>query len=216
MLAAAPALAQSSGSAGEVIDRAVALVEGRVITLSELEFEARVALIRAGGVQAAMAPLGDAALRDALDLAIGQRLEEREADKLQAYPLDEGEVDAAVAAFKARFPSAADYERFLARHEADPQQVAAVLGRSLRTAKILEGKLRLRAQVTEAEVRRAYDRGAADLGGSAYDQIREPLRQKLVADRLKQLTVAELALLRRSADVRLIAPFARVSRGAPP
>ena len=213
---AAPALGQSTGSAGEILDRAVALVDGRVITLSELEFEARVALVGAGGVQAALLPLDDAALRDALNLAIAQRLEEREADKLQAYPFDEGEVEAAVASFKGRFASGADYQRFLARHEADPQQLAAVLGRSLRTAKILDGKLRLRAQVTEAEVRQAFDRGAADLGGATYLELREPLRQRLVADRLKQLTAAELEFVRRGADVRLIAPFARAPKGAPP
>jgi hypothetical protein len=215
-LLAATAHAQSAGAAGEVLDRAVAQVDGRVITQSELEFEARVALVRAGGVEAAFAPLDDSALKDALDLAIGQRLEEREADKLQAYPLDEGEVEAAVTAFKARFPAAPEYERFLARYEADAQQVAAILGRSLRTAKILDGKLRLRAQVSEAEVRRAYDRSAADLSPATYEELREPLRQKLVSERMKQLTAAELVLVRRGADVRLIAPFARAPKRATP
>ena len=211
---ASTALAQSP--AGEVIDRAVALVDGRVITLSELQFEARIALIQAGGLEAASAPLDDAALRNALDLAIGQRLEEREADKLQAYPLEEGEVDAALEAFKARFQTPAGYERFLARHEADPQQLAAVLARSLRTAKILDGKLRLRAQVSESEVRKAFERSAADLGGASYEELRGPLRQKLVADKMKSLTTAELAQARRGADVRLIAAFARAGRAAPP
>ncbi len=208
-LAGTPALALVSEPPSRVVDRAVAWVDGRVITLSELELEARVALVQAGGVQAASAPLDDTALRHALDLAIGQRLEEREADKLQAYPLDEAEVEAALRAFRARFPAPRDYEQFLARHEADGPQLEAIFRRALRTAKVLDGKLRLKAQVSEVEVRRAYEREAAALGSARYEELRGPLRQKLVADRMKSLAAAELTQVRHGADVRLIAPFAR-------
>src|SRR2546423_10907256 len=74
---------------GRVVDRAVALVAGQVITQSELEVETRVALIQAGGVEAATAALDDAALKASLDEVITERLENAEADKLQAYPLDD-------------------------------------------------------------------------------------------------------------------------------
>jgi hypothetical protein len=167
-------------------------------------------------VRAAHAPLDEATLRDALDLAIGQRLEVSEADKLQAYPLDEGDLDAALAAFQAKFSSPAEFTQFLARYEAEPSQLAAVLGRSLRTAKILDGKLRLRAQVSEAEVRRAYDEQVNLLGAGRFEEFRSSLRQKLSADKLKKLAAAELIQARKGADVRLIAPFARERKPAGP
>jgi hypothetical protein len=194
---------------GRIIDRAVALVEGQVITLSDLEFEARVALVQAGGVQAATAPLDEAALRDALDLAIGQRLQASEADKLQAYSLEEAEVQHALNAFKARFGSDREYQAFLDRHEADTQLLATVLTRGLRAAKILESKLKLKAQVTEAQLKSYYEANKAELGGVPFDEVRTSLRQKLVAERLRQLVRVELEQARRTAEVRLIAPFAR-------
>ena len=50
-----------------VLDRSVAQVDGRVITYSELQFEARILLVQAGGTEAAFAPLPDETLRKVLD-----------------------------------------------------------------------------------------------------------------------------------------------------
>lgn len=200
---------------GKVLDRAIALVEGRVITLSELEFEARVALIQAGGREAATAQLDEAALRAALEQSIGQRLETSEAEKLQAYPVEEAEVEAALRAFEARFADEpGGFERFLAQCEADRQELATVLYRQLRAAKLLDSKLRLRAQVTEADLRRYYELHLAR-GGPPFEEIKAALRQKLVAERMAALTAAELAHIRRGADVRVIAPFARATPDLP-
>lgn len=210
------ALCASAAAAaeGRIIDRAVALVGGQVITLSELELEARVTLIQAGGVGAAKASLDQETLRAALDLAIGYRLEVAEADKLQAHALEEGELEAALKAFAARFSTERELQQFLDRHEADLQTLAAVLARSLRAAKILDGKLRLKAQVSEAELRRHYEAHRAELGAS-YEELRGALRQKLVSDRLRGLTAAELERIRRSGDVRLLGPFAQGAAEGP-
>src|SRR3990167_617087 len=70
-----------------VIDRAVASIEGRVIAYSQLQFEARVLLVAAGGVQAAFAPLDQEVLDASLRAVVDQRLALIEADKLEAYPL---------------------------------------------------------------------------------------------------------------------------------
>ncbi len=193
---------------GEVIDRVVALVAGQVITLSELEFEARVALIERGGVEAANAPLDDQALRSALELAIGERLETEAADKLQAFNLEEGEVESAVREFKSKFRSDAEMASFLAKHEADQQQLTAVLARRMRAEKILDSKISLRARVSEAEVRRFYDDHRAELAGS-YEEARSRIREKLVRDRYASLASEELRQIRKGVDVRMIAPFAR-------
>ena len=190
-----------------VIDRAVALVAGRVITLSELEFEARVALIDRGGLEAANAPLDNQALRSALELALGERLETAAADKLQTFQLEDGEIEAAVRKFKSKFASNAELASFLARHEADESQLAAVLARRLRAEKILDSKISLRARVSDAEIRRFYDEHRSELVGS-YDEVRSQIREKLVRDRYATLAREELLQVRKGADVRMIAPFA--------
>jgi hypothetical protein len=192
----------------QVVDRVVALVGGHVITLSELDFEARVALIQRGGVDAANASLDDQALRSALNLAIGERLETQAADKLQAFNLEEGELDAALRDFASKFKSKAEAAAFLARHDADEQQLAAVLARRLRAEKIVDSKVGLKARVSDAEMRRFYDAHRSELGGS-YEQIRPAIRTKLLRERYAALAREELAQIRKGADVRMIAPFAK-------
>src|SRR5262245_34372054 len=204
--------AQVSDPDGVVVERAVALVQGHVLTLSELEFEASVALIQRGGVQAAVTYLDDEALRSALELAIGERLEVESADKLQAFPIGEGEVNAALRAFRAKFASEAEFNAFLQRHQVDVQELAALLARKLRAEKILDSKIRLRARVSEAEVRRYYEQHRSELSGS-YEELRSKLREKLVRDRYAALAREELLQIRKGVDVRLIAPFARPSSG---
>lgn len=225
----AAALAQTVQPAGSVIDRVVAVVQIRtgvgarsdsdsarlpaeVITLSGLEFEARVALIQRGAMRAATEPLDDEALRSALDYAINERLLAGEAEVLGAWRVEPAEVDAALRAFRERFDSDAQLNAFLARYEADVQSLGRVLERSLRANKVLDSKVRLRAQVSESEVRRYFDEHRDELHGS-WDDLRAPLRDKLVRERYQALVETELEQLRRTHDVRRIAPFARQGSG---
>ncbi len=189
-----------------VIDRTVALVEGRVITLSELDFEARVELIQRGA--SADAALDDEALGSALQLSIAEWLENIEADKLQAFPVEEGEVEAVLRQFRSRFDSELDFSRFLERHEADLQQLSSLLARQLRAQKVLDSRVRLRARASDAEVRRYYEEHRAELGPS-FEKVREQIQEKLFREHYQELAKAEVRQLRRGADVRLIAPFAR-------
>lgn len=195
-------------SSGRVIDRTVALVEGRVITLSELDFEARVGLIERGGIASAEGSLDEEALGSALQLSIAERLENIEADKLQAFPVEESEVEAALRQFRARFESDLEFSRFLERHEADVQQLSSLLARQLRAQKVLDSKVRLRARASDAEVRRYYEEHRSELGPS-FEKVREQIQEKLFREHYQELAKAEVRQLRRSADVRLIAPFAR-------
>src|SRR5260370_6194424 len=119
-------------NSARVIDRTVALVEGRVITLSELDFEARVELIQRGGIASADAALDDEALGSALQLSIAEWLENIEADKLQAFPVEEGEVEAALRQFRSRVDSELDFSRFFQPHGTDLQQLSSLIARQPR------------------------------------------------------------------------------------
>ena len=187
---------------GRVLDRVVALVDGRVLSWTQLDFEARVMLIDRGGVEAATAPLDAATLQNALDLAIAQRAATTEADKLNAYPVEPAEIDQRLRTFESRFPSTAAFQAFLKAHDADRAALAEVLARALRTEKFIEGRVRLRSQVPESEVRKAWE---ADKGGRSWEEARGPLRERLQRERAFVLAREALAQLRSSIPVRVIA-----------
>jgi hypothetical protein len=192
-----------------VVDRVVAVVEDALVTLSELTFEARVLLVQRAGPQAAQAPVDEALLRSVLELSIAQRLQVREAERLGAFALEQAERQALVDAFRARFPAPASLDAFLEAHGADVLQLGALLERGARAERALDSRLRVRVQVTEAEVRRHYERQAAALGGRPYTEVRERLRDELVRARSRAAAAEEVALLARGARIRRVAPFAR-------
>ncbi|MGZ3456889.1 MAG: hypothetical protein ACXU86_00105 [Archangium sp.] len=193
---------------GRVIDRVVAVIGNQVLTLSELEFEARVMLVQRGGVRAAEVPLDEQTLRGALELSINQRLLVAGADRLQAFQAERSEVEARLKAFRERFEDEPALLAFLARHDTDLEQLTAVLERGVRAERILDSRIRLRAQVSEAEVRRYWEEHKATLGGP-YESVRDALKERLIRERYSQLAKAEFEQVRAGAQVRRVAPFAR-------
>lgn len=191
---------------GVVLDRVAAVVEGRIITLSQLRFESRVALIQGGDASAASRALDDAALKNGLEWAVGQRLQEIEADRLKAFAIEPEELNESFRRFEGRIGGGEQLNLFLKAHEVDPAGLARVLERSLRAERMLDSKVRLRAQVTEAEVRGAYASGAHGLTGS-YEQVRASLRDRLFRERYSELARAELRKMKERADIRWVAPF---------
>ena len=194
-----------------VVDRVVAVIEGQVLTLSELRFEARVALVQRGGVQALEAPLDEDTLRGALELCINQRVQVLNADRLQAFPAEPADVQARLEAFQVRVGGEAALRRFLAQHDMEREGLERVLARGLRAERILDSRIRLRAQVGETEVRRHYEQHAAEYP-AGYESVRAHIREKLVRERYGALAAEELAQVRASAQVRRVAPFTREAR----
>ncbi|MFN0062208.1 MAG: hypothetical protein ACKVPX_06805 [Myxococcaceae bacterium] len=202
------AMALTAAPAPTVVDRVVAVVDGQAITLSELEFEARVQLVRLGGDDAANLVLDGDALRAALELSIAHRLQASEADRLSAFAMEPSVVSEETNRFEQRFLSPQAFDAFLARHEADKTQLGLVLARTLRAERYLDSKLQFRAQVADADVRRYYDTHAEEQK-TPFDAIRNTLRERLVRERYAKLADAELKQLLANANVRRIGPMAR-------
>jgi hypothetical protein len=194
-----------------VVDRTVAVINGQVLTLSELQFEAQVALVERGADPDAVGALDRAALVSALDLAIAQRLEAAEAERLRAFPIDEAEVAQRLEKFIGHFQGQQAFERFLAREEVDEGQLAEVLTREIRAEKVLDSKVRLRAQVSEADLHAYYDAHSAQIG-VPFNQARTEIRDRLIKEKYAQLAAQEVASQRSAGSVRLIAPFAREAK----
>jgi hypothetical protein len=195
-------VASASAEADQVLDRVVAQVDGQVITLSDLRFEARVAMVERGGGALADAPLDEATLRSALELAIAQRAAGAEADRLGSFPLEAPDVEARLQRFEAHFPDKAAVELFLRAAGADESQLRDVLGRAMRAERALDARVRLRAQVNEGEVRRAWE--VAGRKGS-FEDSRTALREQLVRARYEAAAREELTKLRAAAQVRIVA-----------
>lgn len=210
VLLALPAYGQGDPlDSAPILDRVVAVVEGRPITLTQLEFETRVALVQRGGVAAASAPLDAASLEGGLELAINQRLQAAEADKVQAFQIEPEVMEGAFKAFRDRFPSPGEFRGFLLRHDVDEGQLAAVLERGLRAERVLDSRVRLKAQVTEADVRRYFEVNRERLGGS-YEQLRENIREKLTRERYTTFAAEEMSSLRKLSRVRRVVPLVEV------
>lgn len=205
---------EAPAAGGRVIERVVAVIGNQVLTLSELEFETRVMLVQRGGVRAAEVSLDEQTLRGALELAINQRLLVEGADRLQAFQAERSEVEARLRAFRERFEDETALLAFLARHDADLEQLTAVLERGVRAERILDSRIRLRAQVSEAEVRRYWEAHKGTLGGP-YEAVRDTLKERLFRERYGQLAKDEFKQVRDSARIRRVAPFARIREGEP-
>lgn len=221
LIAPAIASAQAPGSGvptaaaeapqGRVIDQVVAVIEGQVLTRSELEFETRVLFVQRGGVQAAFEPLDDEALKVGLELAINLRLQVLSADRLEAFPTEQAEVGAQLARFRQIFESEEAFQAFLTRSGADVKLLTEVLDRRVRAERILDSRIRPRVQVSEAETKSYYQQHASEYP-EGYPAVKVQLQNKLKKERYDLLTAEDLAQLRAAAQVRRVAPFAREAR----
>jgi hypothetical protein len=192
-----------------LLDRVVAVVapggsagRGTVVTLSELRIEARVALIRAGGLTAATEEIPPDTLAATLQQVIAEHLLQAEAEELAVVHVEPADERAALQAFQAHFPTPEDYRAFLDRWELEGADVLRILRRGLVVERYLASRARLAVSVSEAELRRAYDqRGGAAAG---FEEAREPLREELLEHKREELVAALVADLRSRAQVRVL------------
>jgi hypothetical protein len=193
---------------GQVVDEVVAVVrtrggDARVITLTKVAEEGRIALVSRGGIEAAFARLDGAVLRASLDWYVDQLLLLDEAVRLQVFEVDAAAALAEMARFKGAFPSPRDFKAFLFQIDATEEEVLATLRRSLRVRRYLESRLgRLRA--TPAEVQAWYAAHQSEVGGRPLAEVADEITARLSAARADAETKALLADLRARADIRVL------------
>jgi hypothetical protein len=213
LLALVAALALSAPAPGDdrVVEEIVAVVRNpatappRVVTLTKLTEEARVALVSRGATAAASGPLDAEALRAALEWLLAQILVADDADRLRVYEIPREEVLAELGRFRARFAARGEYERFLAGTELSEEELVVILARTLRVQRYVESRVGRSARVEERDVERWLEaRGAAGASGP----VRDAARAELVEERTR-IHVRELVEeLRSRADVRVLGALA--------
>lgn len=191
------------------IDKIVAVIEQQPILLSDLEIEARVALIQQGGTAAAdVELLGHEVLARTLDHVINQRLVQREADRLQVLRLEDEARRQAYEDFVRRLGGEMSFQAFLARHEIGAPQIVSILERELRVTQFLANKVGLSARIAEADVREYFDAHPEHFQGSEFSAVKSAITAMLTRERVIALTRQFLDDLRARAELRILPPFA--------
>jgi hypothetical protein len=202
----------SSPPAPRMVEAVVAVVRNpagatpRVVTLTRLTEEARIALVSRGAVEAAVRPLDAEALRAALAWLLDETLVSDEATRLRLDAVDREALAAEVRRFRARFEEPGAYARFLSANELAEEEVEAVLARSLRARRYVETRVGRGGQVGDDEVD-AYlkARGLAAGAGATREAVRARMGEDRAAAQVREL----LADLRARAEVRILDPELR-------
>jgi hypothetical protein len=196
---------------GRVVEEVVAVIRNppgsapRLVTLTKLVEEARVALVSRGALEAASRPIDAPALRAALSWLVDETLVADEAARLRLDELERETVASEVKRFASRFPTADAYRTFLARTELSEDELAVTLARGLRVRRYLESRVGRVARVKEADVNEAL--AARGASGTASPAVRDAVRASLVESRARAQADALVAELRARADVRILVRF---------
>jgi hypothetical protein len=199
----------ASPAEGRVVEQIVAVVRNpagaqpRPLMLTRLTQEARVALVGQGALEAAGAPLDDAALRAALRWLVDQLLVADEAARLQVDEVAREDVLTAARRFRERFPTEAAYLRFLAAADLTEEDLQVALARDLKVQHYLDSRVGRSSRVSDEEVARFLaGQGAALESSGAREAVRSRLSSEKAQAQVRQLLVD----LRARADVRVLVP----------
>jgi hypothetical protein len=223
MVAAALALALAAAGpppfAGDrvVVEEIIAVVRNpptappRVVTLTKLTEEARVALVSRGAIAAATGPLDREALRAALEWLLDQMLVADEAARLRIDEVPREDVVEELRRFRSRFPSQADYGRFLSANELPEEELLVTLARMVRVQRYVESRVGRAARVADDEVDVwLREKGTPLAAGAARDAARAQLAEERARAQVKDL----LAELRGRAEIRVLDPLRGSAAGA--
>lgn len=201
---------------GRLVDRVVATIafgdaHSRIlITLSDLELEARVALISRGAVLAADAPLPPDTLAATLEWSIAEHLILAEAEQLAVAVAEGSELEEALHSFRDRLGEGA-YERFLARWEVEPTDLLRLMRRRIVVDRYLASRLRLAPGISEQELRAAYE---SEQREATFAEARGSLLVRLEQDRREAIVGSLVRDLRGRAQVRVLHSFGAPGAGA--
>jgi hypothetical protein len=193
---------------GRVVDQVVAVVatrgrEARVVTLTKVVEEGRIALVSRGGIEAAFAPLDGDVLRASLDWYVDQLLLHEEAVRLQVFEVDRAAAQSELARFKGEFASPAGFKAFLHEIAATEEDLTAILRRSLRVRRYLESRLG-RLGPSKGEVEAWYAAHQDEYAGRPLSEVSDGIAARLASARADAETKALLADLRGRADIRVL------------
>lgn len=129
---------------GVAVDQIIAVVDGEVITESELRQESRIALALRQGEAAALTALDEEVLVAFRDYVVNQMVVSVHVRRLGTIELSRKKIDRAIQKFKAKFRSPSAYEAFKRRFDIGEAKIRSTLRRELRNQMFVKQRLRSR------------------------------------------------------------------------
>lgn len=185
-------------AAGEVIDRVLGVVNGSVVTLSDVEGARRFGLVAAHSTD----------LRSALDRVIDRRLALVEVERYAPPEPSVARVDESIAAVRARFPSESAYAAALAETGMTIDQLRRHLRDDLRLQTYAQQRFGFAVQPSEDETLAYFaanqDRFKRGNQLPAYEDVRSEVREALIAEKKAESIREWIGGLRRRADITIV------------
>ena len=162
---------------GYLIDRVEAVVNGKVITKSEVDRSVRIEAMRRGvsGSQ------GIAGIRsEVLDALINRILLLEEARKFNLVQVGAEEVDAAVDSIIKRYASREEFKRYLQREDMTEDELRAEIGEQILALKYVDRRVRYFIRVTLDDQKRYYEENLNKYEGRTFNDAQEEIYNVLV------------------------------------
>lgn len=187
------------------VDRIAAVVDGQVLTVSEITQLTEIRFFRRLGTTE------DEHRREVLDALIAQALRFRDVERFGAQDITADAIEARVLEMQERFPSPAEFLAALTRAELTPEEVRALAKRQLQVEAYIQERFAPLVFVTAEEIEEYYgsnwtkqrrDRG---LAVPPLAEVREEVRTAVRSSRLGSEIERWTSQLRARANVDVYA-----------
>lgn len=190
----------------EIIDRILAVVNGAVITLSDVTAAARFGIVQT-------APGAAEPVRGVLDALVDRQLQLAEVNRyLPPEPADAA-IQARLDEIRSSFPDARAFEAALEQSGLTLDQLRRAVRDNLRIIRYREQRFGAAMEPPEEDILRYYRTHAADFtaGGVVrpYAEVRTEARARLIEERTSALVREWVDGLRRRADITILPSIAR-------
>lgn len=187
------------GWAGELLDGIEAVVNGEVITMSELD---RAVMVEAERLGMSPEDIGRETRRKILDAVIDRELLLAEARKFNIVDVSDKEVDAAFEGIEKRFGSTGELVRALDEHEMTIDELRDNIRDQITAVKYVDRRIRFFVRVTLNEQEEYYEKNRDEFGGRPFEEVSGDIRALLVERRTNEKLDEYMDSLREKADIR--------------
>lgn len=187
------------------VDRIAAVVDGQVLTVSEITQLVEIRFFRRTGTT------DDEHRREALDALIAQALRFRDVERFGAQDITADAIESRVLEIQRRFASEAEFLAALARAELTPDEVRALVKRQLQVEAYIQERFAPLVFVTAEEIENYYrttwtaQRRERGLSVPPLAEVREEVRTAVRSSRLESEIDRWTSQLRARANVDVYA-----------
>lgn len=183
-----------------LVEQVVAVVERQTITLVDVKRAMAIEIAKQAGPAVYQRPWPEGLLKQMRIQLVNRTLLLEEWRRYSQPDATDAEIDAALSAFRSKFPNDQAFTRFLERTTLTLDALKADLRAGLRVDRILDFRIRSRIEATEQDVVNFRAKHAAELRDASDEAVIPLLMQSLFNERTTEYLNERL----ERSDVRLI------------